>query len=363
MDNAVDSEPEEFEEDKLVTEEVDEAGIVAEVEGQDTPQEVLPPTFEIAGFWRRIAAFIVDTLVVSIPFFILGFAFTDVSFALGPYGIFIGYGVFILYWGYFNSESRNGQTLGKKALKIAVISKDNKYLSIQNSFLRAIALGSVFILVEWPFTPMRFPFIAQLISAAGSIGGLVILYGLVFNRTTRQGIHDLFVKSYVVKAPPKKKKAAPMLPKIHKNFMIGISIVGALLIVGSTFVAFSNPTFGVLGENDWENMIDVQRELVAKEGVFSAGVLRTFFKSFDSGTTTNGLEINLWINKSCEKNPTYCEELFKDTVQIALEGFDVEDLDVLEITIGSRFDFGLTQGYVSWTNEQTIEDWQAYLDE
>lgn len=359
MDNVVDNEPEELEGESLFDEEIDE---VNEEDDLDSSEEIVQPSFEIAGFWSRFIAFFIDGAIVSIPLFIFGFLFKDISFSLGPNGIFLGYGLFILYWGIFNSELKRGQTIGKRALKITVVDQHSSYLTIKTSFLRAFILGVILILGEWTYSSFGFPIVGVIISLIGSVGMVVLLYGLIFNRTTRQGTHDLIVKSYVIKIPPMADAEPFSMPQKHKRFMMGISIVVALISIGSTL--YSTPTFGIIENDEWDEIVALQAELQEKEGVFSAGVERLNRTSFNSNVTLEDLNITLWIAEPCGRDRAYCDELVNDTARLAFETFEgIENLDGMKITILNRFDFGIPQGNSAQGAQLTMEDWEARLSE
>ena len=99
------------------------------------PKEI--QMFEIAGFWRRFLAFVLDGLVLGIPVTVMGFIFRDFAFYLGPWGRLIGFGIIFLYWSYSNSILRNGQTIGKQLMKITVVDRNGAYLSPGKTMLRA----------------------------------------------------------------------------------------------------------------------------------------------------------------------------------------------------------------------------------
>jgi uncharacterized RDD family membrane protein YckC len=67
-----------------------------------------------AGFWKRFAAYVVDSVVLAVPYLVL-YAILGESVAVGLF--LVG---FIVYFTYFEG-SATGQTLGKRALGIRVI--------------------------------------------------------------------------------------------------------------------------------------------------------------------------------------------------------------------------------------------------
>jgi uncharacterized RDD family membrane protein YckC len=71
------------------------------------------PSGPRAGFWQRFGAYILDGIVVGIPFVILFLALKGVGYGIG---ILLDIAYFTYFWG-----GPTGQTLGMKALGIRVI--------------------------------------------------------------------------------------------------------------------------------------------------------------------------------------------------------------------------------------------------
>ena len=73
-----------------------------------------------AGFWRRVAAFLVDALILALAGHLLGLVLFDVFVRLGPWGPCVG---FVVALGYFLPQecARRGQSLGKRLLRIRVV--------------------------------------------------------------------------------------------------------------------------------------------------------------------------------------------------------------------------------------------------
>jgi uncharacterized RDD family membrane protein YckC len=133
-----------------------------------------------AGFWRRVAAAIVDSILVTIVStlvgFVIGFFFglvapssTDSASALaGLIGLLIG----ILYYPVLESSSAQA-TWGKRALNIVVTDTDGRRVS----FLRALGRN-----------------LAKIISALL----LCLGYLMVAFTSRKQGLHDLIASTLVV---------------------------------------------------------------------------------------------------------------------------------------------------------------------
>src|SRR5690348_14117245 len=92
-------------------------GMAVPTSDESRTAEQRPP---IAGFWRRLAAFVVDALILGVPAMLLGFAMFDWAASLGQAGRLIGFVVALLYFGLLNSRLGGGQTLGKRLLGIRV---------------------------------------------------------------------------------------------------------------------------------------------------------------------------------------------------------------------------------------------------
>jgi len=322
-------------------------------------------TFEIAGFWRRVLALVIDGLILSIPLIVLGFVFRDIAFSLGPWGRLIGYGVIFLYWTYFNSAQRRGQTIGKKVMKIAVIDSKGAYLSVGKSMLRAGVLVLIGLLNGWSLPLLKNPVVALVAGTIVFGGGLALIYGLVFNRKTRQGIHDLIVGSYVVKASPDVEAIVPVIPRIHKRITFGL--VGFGLVLGLAGLFFmkgvANPTFGILEADEWQELQDLQTVLLGSDEFFAVNVQRLNRHRVGSEAVMKDLNVDVWVKKSCSREPRYCDELLKRVARIAFENYaDIDNLTGMRITISNRFDLGLARRDLSQGAAWTIEDWRKQLE-
>ncbi len=317
----------------------------------------------IAGFWRRLFAFIIDGFIVAIPLIILGYVFRDIAFSLGPWGRIFGYALIILYWGYFNSEKRSGQTFGKQVTKIAVVDSNNRYFGMGRSFLRAFILGLIFMLNGWALPFLQNPVIAILLAIIVFGGTLALVYGLVFNRTTRQGIHDLLVGSYVINAPPHLEAATPRIPRTHQRITFGLLGLGLLMGIAGLLVQRSQPTLGILETGEWEEIQELQSSLMEDGEFFSVSVNRVNRSRVGSSTVLKDLNIEVWAKTPCSRNPGYCNDLVEQVARTAFEKYDnIENLSGMRIAVVNRFDFGLASGNLTRGAAWSMEDWQRELE-
>lgn len=99
---------------------------------------------QLAGFFRRLGAFAVDWIALSILADIVRFAYTSGGAAEGEMmnldaGMLLSAMLFLLYFTLFTGEG--GQTLGKKVLGIKVVRTDGSPITYSRSLLRACGYG------------------------------------------------------------------------------------------------------------------------------------------------------------------------------------------------------------------------------
>jgi uncharacterized RDD family membrane protein YckC len=146
-------------------------------------------TAELAGLWARLAAHLIDVLILAAACWGISFSIGRIFTREEPYeimpvllgssfGLFIAGGLFYftLLW------MRQGQTLGKMALGIKVIHTDASPLGWRASLLRF--LGYV---LSWTTL-------------------FILFLSLVFDRH-RQGFHDKMANTYVIVVPRKAVRA------------------------------------------------------------------------------------------------------------------------------------------------------------
>ena len=159
-------------------------------------EEVLAP--QIATFWRRIGASVADALLLGAIGACLGFLWFDQLAALGRTGRFIGGAIALVYFGTLNSQIGQGQTPGKRLLKIQVTDAKGALISLPRSAFRATILLLPVALNGMPVPvgehEQLWGIVLSILIFGVSVAG-VYLYSC--NRRTRQSIHDLAVGTFV----------------------------------------------------------------------------------------------------------------------------------------------------------------------
>lgn len=181
------------------------------------------------------------------------------------------------------------------------------------------------------------------------VGGAT-LYLVLFNRHTRQGIHDLAVGSYVADAD------ALGALKVQPVWKMHWVILGSLLIV--VFVAT-----GILGNKlekwgPFPQLLDDVRLVEGMDGVQTAGVQDLNWSNWGSGAKKKILVINVsWVGKSAD------EEGFADQVARLILQHDstVPQHDLLRVVIIRGYDLGIAHAQVSHPYEHTPAEWNTRL--
>ncbi len=214
-----------------------------------------------AGFWRRVAAFIVDGLVLALVGWALGLALFDVFVRMGAWGRCVGFVVALAYF-VAQESARDGQSPGKRLLRIRVVDAQGRSLGPARGAARFAVFG-VPCFLSGAAIPM------QVALAAGGLpfalvgaGGLAALaYLLVFNRRTRQSLHDLAVGAFVVRATADARHA----PGPVRAWRGHLAIAAALaLLAGAAPALYRRPLLA--------DLLALDRRLSARPELVSVGV-------------------------------------------------------------------------------------------
>jgi uncharacterized RDD family membrane protein YckC len=142
-----------------------------------------------------------DGIIIAIPCAVIAFFFSDTLSRLGYVGPMVGFLLALPYFGYLSSDRGNGQTLGLGWMNLRIVDVHGDLISLDRSMIR-YTLWVLPCLLNGLALPMtRTPWIVTTLVSAIVFGlGGANIYLLLFNRRTRQGVHDLAARSYVVDA-------------------------------------------------------------------------------------------------------------------------------------------------------------------
>lgn len=296
----------------------------------------------ICGFWRRIGALFVDTLVLGVLGYVVGLFLEDIFVQLGGWGRLIGFVVSITYFGVMNSSLSNGQTIGKRILNIKVVDSSNLTISLPKSILRYSFLAVPFSLNGAQITNQAL--LSYLMYPLSFIifGGLFsISYLYIFNRATRQSLHDLVVGTYVVNTEVSPEEL-PSVWKPHLVVVAGLFITAAVVPVFTSDLAKSEPFKGLLATQEAIN----SNELVKYAGVTEGS---STYTSSDSGTTTTTYVIT---QAFLYKNNVDDSDIAKQLAQVIVNTHpESRNKNLIQVTLTYGYDIGIASKWNSYNHQ------------
>ncbi|HEY6879624.1 MAG TPA: RDD family protein [Polyangiales bacterium] len=306
--------------------------------------DVAPSPF--AGFWRRVAADVIDRAVLAaVAFPPAWFCRYELS-KLGPSGAWIGLVLATLYFGLMSSSNGAGQTLGKRWLKLRVLRSDGRYMNVPRSFARYLIMSSFFfndvwgsLLVLAPESVAKIlsvPFLLVVISFAVSYLVLLPLH------PAKRGLHDFITDTVVIHGEHYEPTTLTAVdPKRVRRAVSSALAVGLLAFALASYATLS------VGASAQEQAKAVQRELSRDYQVLAAMSLKS---SSTKRGATRAFSVSIWIPLASNEDPAAVRQIKDDVakrVRAALGFQALFDFDEVDITLVSGFKVGVT----SWTTK------------
>jgi hypothetical protein len=176
---------------------------------------------------------------------------------------------------------------------------------------------------------------------AGAMG-LGIVYLLLFNRQTRQGLHDLIVGTFVVKKGGVPDVIAAPLRRVHWYVLAGLFVLLAVAITLQT-------------PSQRRQVVDFQRLEHQLQQIEAFHQLRHFQAS---GKT---LEIGVQLKRP----PESFEAVQRRVADIVLSAYPAADrIEQMEVTVTCNCDLGLLGRMVKWgvvleeSRNAAVADWR-----
>ena len=313
----------------------------------DDIAELTPAPAQIVGFWRRLFGFLIDCLIVGIFGLLIGTIFFDTFAAMGGWGKLVGFIIALAYFGVMNSAVGGGQTVGKRLVNIKVVNREGELISLLRSFVRYAILGSPFFLngaTISPSIPLLTTFAGILIFGAG----FAIFYLYIFNRGTRQSLHDLATGTLVVRAtdvePP---------PQLHLwKYHVLIAGIGATLILVSILSVSI-----LIGQG-----FGLAHLVTLQENIQHSG--KVHFSSVFVGKVwgASGEVRYLKVDAVWRGRPDSYEMAASEIASIVMRDYpDLSSTDALVVNVIFGFDIGIASSWQSYSSAYSPEQWMQKL--
>jgi len=306
----------------------------------------------VAGFWRRAGAFVLDSLIMAAVGAAVGMVLFDALAGLGSYGSLLGFAVSLIYHGLLNSALCGGQTLGKRLLGIKVVGRDGEILSSGRSLLRTAVLLGPYYINPSELTSAAFDTAFNTLLSEVFFGLLLVTaYLIVFNRGTRQSLHDLVVGSFVV---PADSVGSILVPRVWRWHWVA----AVLLCLGA----------GAVGEllqsktisSEVAALLSTARSISEKPGIYGVSI-NTLYRTGNARKSVSGPYEVFNIKFAVKDKQQFNQHTAKEVVRLVIsKDPTVTDVDLINVTVIYGYDLGFSSGWLqtkfSFSPTQWLED-------
>lgn len=320
----------------------------AELNISQVPEILSPPKSIISGFWRRLFAFALDYLILGISLYIAGFLLFDFFSYLGQWGRLLGFSVGFIYFGILNSSVGKGQTIGKRIMDIEVVDKTGGHISLYRSFLRYTILGiplflkGNFILPTVAILGWFLGFITM-----GFFGAIIYLY--IFNRKTRQSLHDLITGTYVIKHVSDKIFPTTDIWKGH------LIVVGIWFLIVIALLSLSSMLSQKLGNG---NILAILKDISSYDKVRPMNV--SLMKNYNLNNHTQISCLNVTVIS--KEHPSDNQAIANKIVSIILEKYpEYMKENMIAVTISYGYDLGFASMWQNKNIKNSPLEWEKIL--
>lgn len=303
---------------------------------------------EFAGFWVRLIAFAIDIAILSSVLHLIGILFYNYFSSIGYYGRIFGFALAVGYFGILNCNLlTNGQTIGKRLLKIRVVDSKGNPITIVRSIARIVVLIGPYLLSNLTVTITNNSFIWFIVlGIVVSVVMSAVIFYYVFNFRNRQSIHDILTNTYVVPAASIETRFPHALGNLHFGYgIVAICIISVLLYVNLRFWY----------EGTHEKMKILQKVTMADEAVFiSLPSLNT--RTYNNEKSVSYIDIGIIprisINEMRPKLLTLYSNLRKEVSFL-------NEYQALQFTLISGYDLGLASTSSTFRVAHSMSEWDS----
>lgn len=286
----------------------------------------------ISGFWKRVGALLIDSIILGIIGLLLGLFLEKLFVGLGLWGRLVGFLIAMAYFGIMNSKLNNGQTIGKKVLKLRVVNINNEPIGLIKSIVRYSILSAPFSLngIQLP-DELLFSSLLYILSFVVFGGMFSIIYLYIFNRTTRQSLHDIAVGSYVVNINTDKQPTG----KVWKPHYAIVGLFSLAVIIAPMF------TSNLAKQEPFANLLKTRSNLMENPSVVSATVSfgNSSFTTTESETKkTSYVSTQILLKENDISNPILAESLAKSILNSYPDSINK---DIIQVNLIYGYDIGI----------------------
>jgi len=297
-----------------------------------------------AGFWRRVGAFVFDSLLLGALSVALGSLFFDPLASLGSLGRLVGLGLGVVYFGLGASAVFGGQTLGKRLLGLKVVQKNGRLVSLPTALARSAVVVAPIICngLLWPVTNPVMGLVVVVLSALLVIGlSLAQVVLLLVNGPDRRLVHDLLFGTVVVRAGAVDVPVRTPAPwKLGLAVIVPAVALAALLLFTRQMQTWLDP--------DMKALTAVQAALLKEPDVSFASVMKykgVFYPSGKPKRTSETLQIQAQVTR-WPKTP---ELTARRLARIAKATYPQPPKDGVVVVLTYGFDLGFGQRFNSFS--------------
>ncbi len=317
------------------------------------------PTSAIAGFWRRIIAFAIDAIIIGVIGYLLGFILYEFFVKIGSWARLYGFAIALAYLGIMNSSVGGGQSVGKRIVAIKVVDKNGNVLNIFKSFLRYGILVIPFFLNRAPISEELLYSWAGVVLSILLFGlGLAIIYLFLFNRLSRQSLHDIISGSFVVNENLSTENVSRDIPAgIWKGHYI---LVGLFFLLAGVLPLIT----GSLSKTEFFSELRAVKQIIERQPeVRYAGV--AVGTSISAGTNQETRETTYIVsNMVVTEIPDNYQNFLTKVAWLILYTYpEASSRDLIAVTASYGYDIGIASQWQTYSASYPPDKWQKLIIE
>lgn len=308
----------------------------------------------VIGFWKRLLSDFIDVVILGVFGFLIAFVFKPLIFHLGENGLWIGLSITFLYTGILQSYIGQGQSLGKRILKIQVLRTDGSYLSLPRSFVRyaiiaficynswiIMALSSVIPFLNNPVFMWIIPMSVIIVFLGCSI--FLALHPL------KKGLQDILVDSIVVAKDSYSSEKLNELDspaKVKRAYAIW-GLCCLLVFVGFYFFMGKMSTMQPM----FNELMGLRQKILTEQNFSNVTISKNWNKYTNKAgqwETTTTLFVSGFLKKSASEGKNFGLEEAKKCAKLVSSYSKISEINYILVQVRTGFNIGIASGYFSY---------------